>query len=234
MHTHIMAFNEESVNLNTRTTTLKHTKEEWIEILNDSGAFQKLFDGKVFKKVGDDLFSVTEELFDGEMELKHMNMLMKKDIERLKIDLDSYKKKWLDNYDVMSKISVIVKDRLKERRTESGTNEEDYEEEEEDQEVERVKNDQMYESEGDSSFNSEEENQIFESIDDNLDEDQENGELHEEDMMERVEAEEAEEADQADQADQDIGAEEMEVEPEQLAQKQLTQEQDEQHVVQEE
>ncbi|CDO92242.1 unnamed protein product [Kluyveromyces dobzhanskii CBS 2104] len=163
MHLDITAFNEESVSLNTKSTTMKYTKEEWIGILNEPEAFDKLLEYKVFKNVGDGLYSVTEELFDGELELKRMNEIMKKDIERLKVDVDDYKEKWLDNFDVISKIGSVLKDKLNERRHGSEENEEDYDEEEEEV-VERVKHDESFHSDEESPFNTGEENEIYELV----------------------------------------------------------------------
>lgn len=160
LHLDIADFNEESVHLNTHSTTLKCTKSEWINnVLEDEASFDKLLEYRVFKSVGNGLYSVTEELFDGEIELKRMNQLMKKDIDRLKMDLDDYKQKWLDNYDTMSKIGSIIKGKLNERSNRSEENEDDYEEEEE--VIERIKKNDVYESEDDgeerSSFNTDEE-----------------------------------------------------------------------------
>ncbi|QEU62012.1 Mft1 [Kluyveromyces lactis] len=161
MHLDITAFNEESVNLNTQPTIMRYTKEEWINILNEPEAFDKLLEHRVFKNVGDGLYSVTEELFDGELELKRMNEIMKKDIERLNIDLDEYKQKWLDSFEVMSKIGSVLKAKLNERRHGSEDNDEYYEEEEE-ADIERVKHDGSFHSEEESSFNTDEENEIYE------------------------------------------------------------------------
>ncbi|KAI8382494.1 uncharacterized protein CGFF_01521 [Nakaseomyces glabratus] len=56
-----------------------------------------------------------DDFSKGPAELKHIQSMLKSDISRLKEEVESYKEKWMNDAELFSKISSLLKDELKDR-----------------------------------------------------------------------------------------------------------------------
>ncbi|AMD22072.1 HGL268Wp [Eremothecium sinecaudum] len=157
----IKDFNYENHQLAIAMTTLKLSKEAWVDLLGEA-AFDKLLASKVFHVERNGLYTIRERLLEPEDELRRINSVMKDDIRRLNQDLQNYQSKWLQNAEVVERIGEVLRQGLVDRSDVVKPGDVDIDEEEEDERYMRQDEASVLSAEGDDSDSYEEDEDIDE------------------------------------------------------------------------
>lgn len=161
--------NTEAENLLEGNTSLTATLSEWEEELG-APLTDKLIKKGYLREAGtsggEQRYRAYDNFTKGPKELKHMNQSIKEDISRLTNELGSYKEKWLQDAEIFTRITSVLKEELIKRDMNVDIDMEEEEEEEEE-------DDEDDEEEEEHEQEHEQEEEIEEEEDENDDEEQE-------------------------------------------------------------
>lgn len=137
--------NSEMETLLESNTSLSTTKSEWEHELGPE-LTEKLIKQNYLRKSGksngEDRYRVYDNFTKGPKELKHINKSIKSDIDRLSQELDLYKQKWLQDADIFTRITSVLREELAKRDMDVDVEmdeDDDQDEREDGQEIERYR-----------------------------------------------------------------------------------------------
>lgn len=139
----VYSVNNEIEALSEGRTSITVTKQQWEKELGPE-LTEKLISKKYLRldnrgsSMTEQKFRVYDDFSRGPKEVRHFNKKMRSDIDKLSIELGTYKDKWLKDADVFSKITEVLQDELTRRNLEVSKSQENNESSDDDDDEENI------------------------------------------------------------------------------------------------